>query len=467
MAKGEGSTLRSSGPSPYNQMRKLRPYQKDMKRYLFQNPKGAFLHVEMRLGKTLVVIRRLADINRYRKILVIAPITTLQVWTDELLMEKESSSCMIVGKREDRLDLLGKYRWSLLNNEGVRVVWPELKEMEWDAIVIDESVGIKNPNAKVTKLLLLLPRKNERRIAMSGLPNPEGYENFVTQFIWTFGSFMGCDNFWKWRIRNMRPGAFGYDLKPGVRKKIKEEVRSLAFFLTRKDVGMDSEKVYSPRYLEMTPYQEKVYRGVEDDFVLKLKGTRPKETKWVLEQRMMLSRVAGGFYEGKELSGRKIGEIKSLLNGELRKESVVIWFRFNDQLKATKKALQAIGIKSKGISGTTKATSRAHYVKLFKERRIRVLCVQVKIGKFALNLAQASTAIYYSTPYSLNERLQSEDRIVQIGKPGSLLYIDLVTKGTIDEDVALILREKKFEAKYVNNRLLELMEKRRLRRKYV
>jgi len=76
-------------------------------------------------------------------------------------------------------------------------------------------------------------------------------------------------------------------------------------------------------------------------------------------------------------------------------------------------------------------------------------------------VASADTAIYYSNYYSFEMRTQSEDRIIHPLKQTPLLYVDLVTENTIDEDVVEILQTKKLRAVgFMRLLRRELMKKR-------
>jgi len=44
--------------------------------------------------------------------------------------------------------------------------------------------------------------------------------------------------------------------------------------------------------------------------------------------------------------------------------------------------------------------------------------------------------------YDLEDRLQSEDRAHRIGQTNKVTYIDIITKGTIDEKILQALRNK-------------------------
>jgi len=50
--------------------------------------------------------------------------------------------------------------------------------------------------------------------------------------------------------------------------------------------------------------------------------------------------------------------------------------------------------------------------------------------------------IYYSNNYDLEVRLQSEDRAHRIGQKKSVLYVDLMSPGTVDERIVEALRNK-------------------------
>jgi SNF2 family DNA or RNA helicase len=57
--------------------------------------------------------------------------------------------------------------------------------------------------------------------------------------------------------------------------------------------------------------------------------------------------------------------------------------------------------------------------------------------------------IYYSNDFSLETRLQSEDRAHRIGQKKNVTYIDLVAKNTIDEKVMDALRNKQSVANLI------------------
>ena len=55
----------------------------------------------------------------------------------------------------------------------------------------------------------------------------------------------------------------------------------------------------------------------------------------------------------------------------------------------------------------------------------------------------ADTMIYYSNTFSLEHRMQSEERNQGVGKTGNVAVFDLLTRGTIEEKIVMALRNKK------------------------
>ena len=69
--------------------RKLRPYQVDALKYAsIQHPA---LFIEMRLGKTLITIRRIKRYPDCNKVLVVAPYSALNSWKKDDSIDKTSS----------------------------------------------------------------------------------------------------------------------------------------------------------------------------------------------------------------------------------------------------------------------------------------------------------------------------------------------------------------------------------------
>jgi SNF2 family DNA or RNA helicase len=66
--------------------------------------------------------------------------------------------------------------------------------------------------------------------------------------------------------------------------------------------------------------------------------------------------------------------------------------------------------------------------------------------------------VYYSNTYSLETRLQSQDRIHRIGQDDKCTYIDLIVPNSIDEAILKRLDLKKELSNEVLDDLIELIK---------
>jgi len=62
-----------------------------------------------------------------------------------------------------------------------------------------------------------------------------------------------------------------------------------------------------------------------------------------------------------------------------------------------------------------------------------VIVAQTVIAQFGLTWTRASTAIFYSQSFSVEEMLQAQDRIHRIGQTNPCTYYYLTIKGSVDE----------------------------------
>mgnify|MGYP003665554241 FL=1 len=61
---------------------------------------------------------------------------------------------------------------------------------------------------------------------------------------------------------------------------------------------------------------------------------------------------------------------------------------------------------------------------------------------YGLTLTEANLVVYYANDFNLDTRMQSEDRCHRIGQSKSVTYVDLISEGTLDEEIVKSLRNK-------------------------
>lgn len=433
------------------------------------------LFMQMRLGKSAVAIRW-ARHHKLERVLVVAPNDILEDWREELMREDVKSSYIytLEGSRLTKLATAQEIDqgWVIVNYEALRITRKKgsrtkdttgasIIELPWSGIILDESTAIRNPGSQTTKTFLAYSGHIPFRAILSGLPNPQSELDYFSQMAFLNGDFLGFHNFWVFRQRMCMQDHMGWNWvpKPSTKEKIKQEVHKHAFILSRKDAGVGEHRVFEKRYVEMTPKQRKLYTQVEKDFAF-----GELETQWATTKTLWMARIAGGFSPAVDeagvrelLSDAKPKALMNLLKGELAKEPVVIWFRFNDELRYVSELMKRAKMPHRVILGG-KANSRAQnhqYKADFQNGTVDYILIQIKMGKYGWDLSRSSTAIYYSMSYDFEEIAQSRDRIVNVAKHESLLNIYLVTRRTVDVEVVETATEKDMTARLFNTKIKE------------
>jgi SNF2 family DNA or RNA helicase len=439
-------------------IRAFRKHQNKMFAYTMRERNPA-LFVDMRLGKTLVTIRRVKlykplNLGVGLRVLVVAPSSAIGSWVDEL--EREGGKSLILsGPKAQRKKSLAAIvecsGWAIINKEGFLAL-PEIANISWDAVILDESTFIKNPRAKVTKFFTQHFRAVPHRWILTGTPAPETPLEYFPQLQFLDNRAFGFKNFWQFRAKMFEPGYSGYGWQPanGTTKTIVEAVSKRAMVMKRSDAGVSIKKVREVRSLELPKTIRALYDKAERDF--ELDGV---ETIWATTKYLWLRQICGGFANEKLVWDGKLKELVELLTGELADARVVVWFFFNDELEAAAKLLTAAGVSVERLTGQVKFSARAERLCSFRNGRARVLLAQQAVAQTGMDLSCADTAIYYSEPPGLLASQQTEDRILSLSKKTPLLYIHLLVKNSVDTDIHTLLRGKRFSSDLLAQKIKE------------
>lgn len=405
------------------------------------------LFMQMRMGKTPVIIRWATALPDARRFLVVGPMTILDDWQQELRLEGIRRVVRLDGRsKAERVEWLeGGAGWYLINYEGVRVSGSAITDLNWDVIIADESTAIRNPKAQITKTMIRGFAHVPYRAILTGDPAPEGPMDYFSQFLFLRGNFMNYGNYWVFRQKKFKQNPFlqwDWNPLPGTRDEIKQYVHQHAVVMTRAQWKIGGH--FAPpqyRRIELNDAQRAAMQQLKKNF-----GYEYIQTNFATVRDVWMARVAGGFspdqLNPELLSNAKTAELISLLRGELRHEPVVVWFRFNEELAHVVRELNKAKITAIGVTGATPRQQRMLHRNDFKAGHYQVICVQVKLGRFGWDLSHARTVVRYSHAYDLESYVQSKDRVVHPSKTDPLLEIHLVTKDTIDEDVVKALRRK-------------------------
>jgi SNF2 family DNA or RNA helicase len=123
----------------------------------------------------------------------------------------------------------------------------------------------------------------------------------------------------------------------------------------------------------------------------------------------------------------------------------IIWARFRKDIQLISEALEEeYPGQTVLYYGDVSSDDRSKAMKDFQEdNKIRFFVGTQAAGGTGLTLTAASTVVYYSNTFSLEDRLQSEDRAHRIGQKNTVTYFDIEAVDTVDKRIIAALRMKK------------------------
>ena len=244
-------------------------------------------------------------------------------------------------------------------------------------------------------------------------------------------------------------------------EELVEKVDRHAFRVTKLECLDLPDQIYQRREVRLSPEQAKLYKQARDELIVEF-GNHPKNIiQFAITQLQILQRIVGGFIPVKELDADeqertklmtipgpnpKLAELMEICD-ELPQERIIIWARYRAELDLIAATLrEKYGEESVvEFHGGIKSEERTRGRRAFQDAgsNVRFFVGQPQAGGIGLTLTAASTVVYYSNTFALEDRLQSEDRAHRIGQSKNVTYIDLVAKGTMDVRLIAGLRAKK------------------------
>jgi SNF2 family DNA or RNA helicase len=432
---------------------------------------------EMGLGKTKTAIdyaewlngqRPIAAIRREDvrlvddgiRVLVICPNTVKRNWAAEI--EKHAGHADYVvptGTLAKRVTQLGAARYTIVNCEALSLnpLAAAIRDFGWDLVIVDESTRFKSPKAARTKTLHKMSTKTKRRVILTGTPITGKPEDAWAQLEFVAPGLFG-KSFWAFTDRYLHKDWFGNvdGIKPEAADELRERIDSRSYRILKSQVLDLPPKVFSDRTVAIDGEQARAYRQMQEELRVEIAALGDEITaNNILTMLLRLTQITAGLVGSKQTGyqwlgeqSAKVRELDALLNDELAGEQVVIFGLYQKELEELWKryAPPSTGLdrfdQPAIIYGPTPEARRAELVELFQRGDLRRLFVQSRTGGIGITLTAAKTAIYHTRSWSLEEYLQSQDRLHRIGQTGTVSIIHLKAEGTIDEDIAKALDDK-------------------------
>lgn len=364
-----------------------------------------------------------------------------------------------------------------VNTEAGRALCERFLEQYRCMMVVDESQRIKSPTAKRTKAMIALGRMAVSRRIASGTLVANSPLDLFSQYEFLEAGLLGTTSFRAFTAEYAELLPAGNPLVETIRQR--SRMRSTPQVVARTQEGAPKfrnleklhkillpftfrvlkeecldlpDKIYQTHPFELSPAQRKTYDRIKEDLRFE-RSDGEIDTFTALTIIGKLRQVTSGFImvdgEAAALteSGPRLAALKDILQD--LDGQIIVWASFVEEIKQLAALFEELDIPAVTYFGATSDKDREDAIDDFQDGKARVFIGNPSAAGTGLTLTAAKTVVYYSNSYSLEQRLQSEDRAHRIGVKHPVLYIDLVGRDTIDEPIARALQTKKATASAV------------------
>jgi len=424
-----------------------------------EDEKAVAYLMDMGTGKTITTIALIGamyQMERIKKVLVVCPKSIVGVWEEEFRRFSDVRYALTVldGTMAKKKEAFGYMTGTALqvivvNYESCWRLDKEIEKWQPDMIVCDESSKIKNPQTAQSKALHKMGQKSKINVILTGTPVTNNPLDFFSQYKFLDERILGT-SFYLFRNRYATMGGYqnhqivGYNHLP----ELVSKVHSKAFRIKIEDAVDLPPFIDEVRIIRLEPRAQAIYNDITQDCYARLSSDADVTVRNVLTQLLRLSQCTGGYIrdddtgQALEVSRAKIEALEDIVDSCLEEgKKVVVFARFVPEIEAITAMLEKKNIKYSLIYGATE--DRAEQVKQFQEDAdVKVFVGQLQTTGMGLTLTAAHVAVFYSLDFSYANYEQSRARIHRIGQKEKCLYIHLVCKGTVDEQIMNALKHK-------------------------
>lgn len=458
-----------SMPVPDGFVGTLREYQREGFNWLsFLREYGlaGILADDMGLGKTIQALVLLLSHHKNKKkrspSLVVAPTSVVYNWLAETeRFSPKLSKALFLGR--ERTELLQRLKKNAANLPDVifttygiiRRDYEQLKDIQFDYLILDEAQNIKNPEsvgAIASKKLKAL-----HRICLSGTPVENRLKELWSLFDFLMPDFLG--NYREFNDAFERPIEAGHDdagqklrkiVHPFIMRRLKSQVE--------KELPPRTDMI---RECVMEEEQRSLYMDVLDECRQKVFGEIAsrgigRSQISVLAALLRLRQVC---CDPRLLKNRddKVAPTSAKLTALIDMVSeivdsghkILIFSQFVEMLTLIRNELEN-QYPYEYIDGQVPAKERLERVNRFNEDdSIPIFLISLKAGGTGLNLTGADYVIHYDPWWNPAVENQATDRAHRIGQTRHVFNYKLITHGTVEEKIISLQAKKKALAEMV------------------
>ncbi|MGC9386258.1 MAG: SNF2-related protein [Hydrogenovibrio sp.] len=443
-------------PPPQGLQAELRPYQTfglSWLDFLYQHGFNGVLADDMGLGKTLQTLSWLLHLKQQQQLtqpaLLVVPTSLIGNWKSEAHKFTPDLNLLTIhgSDRHQAFDAIEEADLVLTSYPLLPRDVDQLKNTEFQVIILDEAQKIKNPRTKLYTALVSL--KSQHRLCLTGTPIENHLGELWSLFNFLMPGFLG--NQAQFKKRYQKPIEVENDRQ--IQDQLTQKTAPFLLRRTKHQVVQElPDKTEIIKTVEFGQAQARLYETIRVTMEDKVRQTvadkgLAKSQITLLDALLKLRQVCCDPGLVKIEAAKKVTQsaklelllelLEDLLESQHR---MIIFSQFTSMLKIIGDALKKQKIDFSLLTGQTR--NREAEINRFKQGDTQVFLISLKAGGVGLNLTEADTVIHYDPWWNPAVENQATDRAHRIGQDKEVFVYKLVVANTIEEKI-LQLQAKK------------------------
>jgi SNF2 family DNA or RNA helicase len=328
----------------------------------------------------------------------------------------------------------------------------ELARVAWGLVVADEAQHVKNSRSTTARGLRSIP--GSARVALTGTPVENELSELWSILDWAIPGLLGS----RQAFRRVWAAPIEAGVDPEVTRRFADLIGPFLLRRRKSDPGIAPElppKTETDHPLALTREQVVLYEAFVRDTLERIERADEHSRRGLVLSlltgcKQICNHPAHFLKQGTgRIAGRseKIDLLDELLGTVLAEDGAALVFtQYVEMARLVARHLTGAGIPHQLLHGGTPVREREAMVRRFQsegEDRVPVFLLSLKAGGTGLNLTRAEHVIHLDRWWNPAVEDQATDRAYRIGQTRPVQVHRMVTRGTIEERVGLLLDRKR------------------------
>lgn len=421
---------------------------------------AAIFH-EQGLGKSKIAIDLALlwiDTEKLDTVLIVTKKSLVANWVEELSIHSHVKPKVLTGNTShDGIILLSPVRMIICHYELVKKFESSLKmfcETRDVGVFLDESQKIKTPTSSLTSAFLRISSFFKKRVIITGTPIANRpYDIWSQIYFLDSGESLG-DNFKEFKKEYDLSNEMSNDseIQDAFIQSLQKVFPKISSFIVRETKDGCSIELPQKKYYHIASKWESrqwdLYNDIKKDFstyVQREDKIIEESAEGVLKRILRLQQICSLptlVDDSYALRPGKLDDLDDLIDEiESRREKVILWTQFTGTANYLCKYLQSKNAKI--VTGKISIERRNKNLAAFKHND-EVMCLVATYGaaKEGLTLTVANNAIFFDRSLSLDDYVQSQDRIHRISQTKNCNLYILEMENSIEQWVDNLINAK-------------------------